>query len=113
VQYPGNTMAAACVWIGKHLIYLGLPLPCEPLHCPYESKSRVCDFFGIWLHFLSEWTKHLAFLLKRTANLMCYLLGVSSSVRSREFSRKQPACAFRLQLSFWHGLVVLRQPEAK
>jgi hypothetical protein len=46
-------------------------------------------------------------------NLMCYLLGASNSARSREFPRKQPACTFILQLSFWHGLVVLRQPEAK
>jgi hypothetical protein len=44
--------------IGKNPISLGLPLPCESLHCPYESKSKVCEFFEIWLHFLSEWTKH-------------------------------------------------------
>jgi hypothetical protein len=58
VQYSGYAMAAACVSIGKHPISLGSPLPCEPLHSPYESRSRVCEFFGIWLHFLSEWTKH-------------------------------------------------------
>jgi hypothetical protein len=51
-------VVAACVWIGRHPISLGLPLPCEPLRCPYEVKSRVCEFIGIWLHFLSEWTQH-------------------------------------------------------
>jgi hypothetical protein len=61
-------------------------LPCEPLHCPYESKSRVCEFFGIWLHFLSEWTK--ALLHERKVNLMCYLLGASNSVRSCALPRK-------------------------
>jgi hypothetical protein len=51
-------VAAACVWIGKHPVSPGLPLRCEPLHCPYELKSRVCVLCRIWLHFLSEWTKH-------------------------------------------------------
>jgi hypothetical protein len=56
VQYHSHTVAATCIWIWKHPISLGLPLPCEPLHCPYQPKLRVCEFFGIWLHFLSEWT---------------------------------------------------------
>jgi hypothetical protein len=58
VQHLGSPVAAACVWIGKHSISLGLVLPCEPLHRPDESKSMVCEIFRIWLHFLSEWTKH-------------------------------------------------------
>jgi hypothetical protein len=45
-----------------------------------------------------------ALIHKRMVNLMCDLFGASNSVRSRELPRKRPACAFRLQMSFWHGL---------
>jgi hypothetical protein len=58
VQYPGYTMTAPCVWIGKHPISLGLPLRRGPLHCPYESEQGFASFVGIWRHFLSDWTQH-------------------------------------------------------
>jgi hypothetical protein len=53
-------VAATYVWIGKHQISLGLPLPCEPLHCPYESKSRVCEFPRNLAAFSERRTQHFS-----------------------------------------------------
>jgi hypothetical protein len=33
-------------------------LPYEPLHCPDAQSHGFASFFGIWMHFLSEWTQH-------------------------------------------------------
>jgi hypothetical protein len=81
------------------------------LHYPYESKSRVCEFFGNLAAFSER--ADSAFFHKRMMNRTCYLLGASNSVRSPEFLIKRSVCTFRLQLSLWHGLVAPPQPEAK
>jgi hypothetical protein len=52
----GNIRAIRCC--GMHLnreisIFFELPLPCEPLHPLYESKSSICDFWN-WAAFSEQ-----------------------------------------------------------
>jgi hypothetical protein len=100
------------------------------VHLNRETSNFSWVALVVWILALSIWIKvkglrafwnltafservYSALLHKRMVNLMYYLLRASNRVRSREFPRKQINMLFRLQLSFWHGLVVLHQPEVK
>jgi hypothetical protein len=97
-----------------------------------NQETSNCSWvaLAVWTPALSMWTKVKCLRVvlqfgctfsasglnnssRKNAESNVLLLGVSNSVRSREFPSKWPACAFRLQLSFWYGLIILRQPEAK
>jgi hypothetical protein len=49
---------------------LGCPCRVDPCIVHMNQSQGFASCFGIWLHFLSEFTEHLALLHKRTVNLM-------------------------------------------
>jgi hypothetical protein len=93
-------------------IHFRLSCPCDVNFCiVHINRSQRCvSFLDLGCIF---WASGRRTSSQKNDNLMDSFFRASNSVRSRELPRKHSRCTFRLQLFFWHGLVVLCQSEAK